>query len=141
MEPTIARSDDEILSCMPAMRALRQHIGEALFLPRIRAQQAAGYQLVFAGRRDTPEAVAGFRILENLAWGRFLYVDDLVTLPVARSSGLGAQLLDWLKAHARREGCAALHLDSGVQRHDAHRFYEREGMQRSSYHFSVSIEA
>ena len=60
-------------------------------------------------------AVAGFRVGENLAWGRFLYVDDLVTLSAHRSKGYGSKLLTWLKAFAVREGCMQLHLDSGIQ--------------------------
>jgi GNAT superfamily N-acetyltransferase len=62
-------------------------------------------------------------------------VDDLVTLPEARSRGCGAKLLGWLHELARAEGCAQLHLDSGMARRDAHRFYEREGLERSGYHF------
>ena len=45
--------------------------------------------------------VAGFRILHSLAWGRFCYVDDLVTDEQSRSEGLGAELMDWLLAFAR----------------------------------------
>lgn len=36
---------------------------------------------------------------------------------------------------AARAGCGQMHLDSGVQRKDAHRFYEREGMTVTSLHF------
>ncbi|GMR05632.1 MAG: hypothetical protein BMS9Abin25_0207 [Gammaproteobacteria bacterium] len=32
----------------------------------------------------------------NLAWGRFLYVDDLVTSSSAWSQGHGSPLLAWL---------------------------------------------
>jgi GNAT superfamily N-acetyltransferase len=87
-----------------------------------------------------PVAVAGFRVLENLAWGRFLYVDDLVTLAACRSQGYGAKLLAWLRERAAQESCAQLHLDSGIQRAGAHRFYEREGMTMSSYHFMERID-
>ena len=44
-------------------------------------------------------------------------------------------LLNQHKEHATRQGCQQLHLESGVQRKDAHRFYEREGMTMSSLHF------
>jgi GNAT superfamily N-acetyltransferase len=84
---------------------------------------------------DRVVAVAGFRIGENLAWGRFLYVDDLATLPAHRSKGYGAKLLSWLMELAAKEGCQQMHLDSGIQRKDAHRFYEREGMTMASFHF------
>jgi GNAT superfamily N-acetyltransferase len=76
---------------------------------------------------------------ENLAWGRFLYVDDLVTHPGHRSKGHGATLLSWLEERAALEGCDQMHLDSGIQRTEAHRFYEREGMTMTSLHFVARI--
>jgi len=84
--------------------------------------------------------VAGFRVLENLFCGRFLYVDDLVTAAAQRCRGHGAALLAWLRDEARRAGCAQLHLDSGLQRRDAHRFYEREGLPVTSYHFACAVD-
>ncbi|MEW6684210.1 MAG: GNAT family N-acetyltransferase [Nitrospirota bacterium] len=52
-----------------------------------------------------------------------------------RSRGYGAALLSWLVDLAATAGCQQVHLDSGVQRTEAHRFYEREGMERASVHF------
>ena len=54
-----------------------------------------------------------------------------------RSSGLGRAMMDWLKGHAREHGCEQIHLDSGVQRFPAHRFYLREGFNIASHHFSI----
>ncbi|MGE0080502.1 MAG: GNAT family N-acetyltransferase [Thiohalomonadaceae bacterium] len=135
MNIRLASTDAEITACYPVMRELRPHIAEHEFLPRVRSQQAAGYQLAFVEEQGEVVAVAGFRRGENLAWGRFLYVDDLVTASTCRSRGHGAHLLAWLKRTAAEHGCAQLHLDSGIQRKDAHRFYEREGMSVSSLHF------
>jgi len=84
-------------------------------------------------------SVAGFRIQEMLAWGRVLYVDDLVTADVDRSSGYGGQLFDWIVEHARANGCDQLHLDSGVQRFAAHRFYLCRRMEISAHHFSLKL--
>ena len=83
--------------------------------------------------------MAGIRVMENLAWGKFLYVDDLVTASAARSQGYGDKLFDWLLDYARAGGCEQLHLDSGVQRFEAHRFYLRKRMSISSHHFSMLI--
>jgi GNAT superfamily N-acetyltransferase len=88
---------------------------------------------------DGVVAVAGFRVGKNLAWGRFLYVDDLVTLPSHRSNGFGTRLLAWLQEFAVKAGRAQMHLDSGIQRKEAHRFYEREGMSMTSFHFVENI--
>ena len=80
--------------------------------------------------------MAGFRIAECLAWGRFLYVDDLVTARSVRFRGYGQRLFDWLLAEARREGCEQLHLDSGVQRYEAHGFYLKNRLHITSHHFT-----
>jgi len=140
MSIRIATTDAEIAACYPVMRELRPQLAEEQFLSRIRAQEKAGYRLAFVEESSAPVAVAGFRVEENLAWGRFLYVDDLVTLATHRSSGYGAALLSWLNEYASAHGCLQLHLDSGIQRRDAHRFYEREGMQMLYLHFARDIK-
>jgi GNAT superfamily N-acetyltransferase len=99
----------------------------------------SGYRLAFVQDTDGVVAVTGFRVGENVAWGRFLYVDDLVALPAHRSKGYGAKLLSWLKELAATEGCQQMHLDSGIQRKDAHRFYERESMTMASFHFVENV--
>jgi len=140
MDIEIVSTDEAIAACYPVMRELRPHIGEQDFLARVRAQQAAAYRLACLRAEGAPVAVAGFRISENLAWGRHLYVDDLVTLTDRRSKGYGAALLAWLRAHAVEHGCRQLHLDSGLQREAAHRFYEREGMTKGGFHFVEIIQ-
>lgn len=137
----VAATDDEIRTCYPVMAQLRPQIDAADFLPRVRAQMEHGYRLAFiANERGAALAVAGFRIGTSLSWGRYLYVDDLITDAAHRSRGLGALLLGWLKTRAAEQGCGQLHLDSGTQRADAHRFYRREGMDPIGYHFSLTLE-
>jgi GNAT superfamily N-acetyltransferase len=57
----------------------------------------------------------------------------------ARRHGFGGRLLDWLIAEARASGCGQFHLDSGVQRHDAHRLYLGRKLVISSHHFSMVL--
>ena len=45
------------------------------------------------------------------------------------------RMLEWLRSTARAEGCSAIDLDSGVQRHRAHRFYFDQGMYIACHHF------
>jgi len=135
MNIRIATTDAEIAACYPVIRVLRPHLAEDSFLSRIRRQENAGYRLAFVLEPDGVVAIAGFRVGENLAWGRFLYLDDLATRPSHRSKGHGAKLLSWHKEYAIKEGCLPLHLDSGMQRKAAHRFYEREGMAMAGFHF------
>lgn len=139
MNIRVATTDAEIAACYPVMRELRHHIREEQFLSRVRSQENTGYRLAYVQEQDGVVAVAGFRVGENLAWGNFLYVDDLVTHSGHRSKGYGANLLSWLKEQAKILGCEQMHLDSGAQRKDAHRFYEREGMSLAGFHFVDNV--
>jgi GNAT superfamily N-acetyltransferase len=60
-----------------------------------------------------------------------------VTTASHRSKGYGAALMAWLERCAADNGCRQLHLDSGMQRRDAHRFYRRAGMQATGLHFAL----
>lgn len=125
------------------MRSLRSHHDdEAEFVRRVdEVQRPEGYRLVGVFNDGRCVAVAGFRVLHNLAWGDCLYVDDLATHPDARRRGHGRALLEWCAAEARRAGCTALHLDSGVgpEREDAHRLYFNAGLRITSYHFAQPV--
>ena len=135
----LAETDAEILRCFPVLLELRPHLVETQFIQRVRRQHdESGFQLAFVEDAGV-KSVAGFRISEFLAWGRTFYVDDLVSTAADRSKGHGKLLLDWLVARARAAGCAQFHLDSGVQRFEAHRFYLRERMIISAHHFSMNL--
>jgi GNAT superfamily N-acetyltransferase len=137
----IANTPEEIQRCHLVMRELRPLFQEPdQFVERVLRQQKEGYQLAFLEFENEVRAVAGYRILESLFSGKFLYVDDLVTRESDRSRGFGGELLDWLVEQARAHGCENLELDSGVQRFDAHRFYFSQRMSISSYHFRIKID-
>ena len=121
------------------MSELRPHVAAEAFVDRVHQQQSEGYRLVALSESGRVLAVAGFRIGHCLAWGKFLYVDDLVTADASRSSGHGARLLDWLVQKARAEGCDQFHLDSGNHRGRAHAFYEREGLEWTSRHYVLTL--
>jgi len=128
-----------------AMRPLRPQLADEDELARRvdEQQRPEGYRLVAAVEDDgSVAAVAGFRVLSTLAFGRVLYLDDLSTLPAARRRGHARALLDWCAAEASRLSCDELQLDSGVRadRQDAHRLYFNSGMRITSYHFARGLE-
>jgi GNAT superfamily N-acetyltransferase len=102
-----------------------------------------GYRLLgaFSPDREQAVAVAGFRVGDSLAWGHYLYVDDLSTAADARRQGHAGVLLDWLTEEGRRLGCGQLHLDSGTgaERFDAHRLYYNHGLAIYSHHFARGL--
>lgn len=56
-----------------------------------------------------------------------------------RGGGLGALLVEWAVAEARRQGCALVQLTSDASRTRAHRFYERLGFQATHVGFKLSL--
>ena len=136
MKIAVATTEEEISACYPVMRQLRPHLDLPAFLAAVERMKAEGYRLLFLADPDV-RAVAGFRKMEMLSTGPVLYVDDLVTSASHRSQGHGKKLLAWLLEEAKKQQCQYLELDSGMQRLDAHRFYEREGMAKKAFHFSI----
>lgn len=78
------------------MQQLRPHLTEELaFVEQVQRQLAEGYYLVYWQDGGKVRALAGFRFLEFLAWGKVLYIDDLITDSEAHRSGHGGKLLKW----------------------------------------------
>jgi GNAT superfamily N-acetyltransferase len=122
-----------------AMLELRPNIGsESEFVARANdVQRPVGYRLVasFDDGHAAAAGAAGFHVRDMLAWGHYLYVEDLVTRESARRAGHATRLLDWILVEAERIGCDSVQLDSGVHRHDAHRLYLRWGLSITGHHF------
>jgi GNAT superfamily N-acetyltransferase len=135
----LASTDEDILACFPAFKELRPHLLSDVFLPQVRQQQNASYQILALRHDGIIKSAAGFRHAEFLAWGKVIYIDDLTTLSAARSQGYAEKLLDWIVDYAKVSGCDGIHLDTGYARHAAHRLYLRKGFQLSSHHMALKI--
>jgi GNAT superfamily N-acetyltransferase len=139
---SIAETDMEILSTHDLIGQLHppiQQISPEDYLERVRLQQAElGYQVAVLREEGQIRCVAGFRFCRSLGWGRFLYVDDLVTDERYRSHGAGKIMFAWLVEKARDAQCD-LRLDCAVFRREAHRFYLRERMDIFAFHFRLAI--
>ena len=132
---------EELKLAYPVMNELRTHLVDVDdYEATLAEMRAGGYRLFAAVEDDTYVALAGIAIRTNFYYGRFLYVYDLVTSEKARSKGHGKLLLDHLEELARADGCQTIALSSGVQRSDAHRFYENKmGYDRVSYVFKKAL--
>lgn len=137
IEPDDSRARDDVL---PVLLELRPHLTAPSFDAIYREGHEEGLRYTAAYVDGRCIAVAGWRFMVGTAWdGKKLYVDDLVTAADHRSHGAGRVLLTELTRRARAAGCTVLELDSGVQRRDAHRFYMREGLTISSFHFRTEL--
>lgn len=66
-------------------------------------------------------------------------IQELVVMPQARGLKVGSQLLAWAEATAREAGAEMTELSTSIQRHDAHRFYQREGYTQSHFRFTKPL--
>jgi GNAT superfamily N-acetyltransferase len=136
LEPGDPRLDQELL---PVLRELRPHLTPPSFAAVYREGYPQGLRFTAVYVDGRCVGVAGWRIVATTATLRKLYVDDLVTTEDERSHGVGRELLSELARRAQAAGCHAIDLDSGVHRPDAHRFYMREGLAITSFHFGRSL--
>ncbi len=134
----LASSTAEIEQCYCVMSQLRSHLKVDNFVTQIQAQMASGYRLAYITETEVV-GVAGFIVNTSLSWGKYLYLTDLVIAEPKRSQGYGAALFNWLIAYAKQHHCQQFHLDSGVQRATAHKFYFQQGMSIAGYHFSLQL--
>jgi len=101
---------------------------------------AGGGRMLVAVDDGMVLGLAIWRVLEKTFSRSELYIDDLVSDAGHRSAGVGKALLGWCERHARALGCTQLTLDSGTPRLKAHKFYFREGLQITSFHFVKTLE-
>lgn len=139
-EIRLLKTETELRAAFPVMVQLRTQYTEDAFVAQAERQFTTGYHLAACLLANKPVSLAGYRYVENLHAGFNMYVDDLVTDEAVRGSGTAKALFEWLIQQAKEAGCGQLHLDSGVQRHRAHRFYLDRGMIISSHHFQMLLD-
>jgi hypothetical protein len=116
-------------------RQLRPQL-PADYSKRMREVLAAGAQMAVALHNGEVAGLAVWRVLEKTVCVRELYCDDLVTDEGRRSAGIGHALMEHMRRVALERGCDLFTLDSGTQRQQAHKFYFREGMTITAFHFT-----
>lgn len=133
-------SRKEIESCFDAFKVLRPHIEKEQFIEQVIRQQEQSYQIIAINIDGKIPSAAGYRFAEYLAWGKVLYIDDLTTIPECRGNGYAAVLMDKLIELAKENACQGLHLDTGHQRHSAHKLYLNKGLNINSHHLSIEFK-
>jgi GNAT superfamily N-acetyltransferase len=121
----VLKTEFEWKEAFPVMKQLRTHLNEEEFLQLVKeATGHEGYKMVALYDQEQMVAVTGFMPMITLYNGRSIWVCDLVTDSEHRSKGYGEVLLTYVHNWAKENGYERVSLSSGLQRTDAHRFYE-----------------
>ncbi len=129
---------DMLVAAEGVHRQLRTHLPHD-YVGRMKEVFASGGEMAVAIEGSRVVGIAVFRVLEKTFSGRELYCDDLVTDEAHRSEGVGHALIEHMERVGRERGCDVLALDSGTQRQQAHKFYFREGLPVTAFHFSKKL--
>lgn len=111
----------------PVMKQLRTHLNEEEFLALVdKSSRISGYKLTGLYDEGEVRAVIGFMPMITLYSGEYIWICDLVTDAKYRSLGYGNTLLSYAENWAKENNYGIVSLSSGLQRIDAHRFYEHK---------------
>ncbi|TKD72365.1 GNAT family N-acetyltransferase [Pseudalkalibacillus hwajinpoensis] len=132
---------DDWLEAFQVMKELRPHLDEKKFLELVKeAREKDMYQIYALYEEERIVAVTGFKPMITLYNGRSVWVCDLVTSEKHRSKGYGKKLLSFIEEWASDRGYESVALSSGLQRKDAHRFYEdKMSYECVSYSFKKEL--
>ncbi|MRX71948.1 GNAT family N-acetyltransferase [Bacillus lacus] len=129
-------TEEEALQAWDIMKQLRTNLTRDEYLQLFEEMKKEGYRLFAFLAEGKTAAVAGAAVRTNFYDGKHLFVFDLVTDVNMRSRGYGEALLEYLHNMAEELDCRTVALTSGLQRKEAHRFYEQKmGYNITSYSF------
>lgn len=132
---------EEIAQCFDVFLELRPHLNDKdEFIERVIEQQKQGYQISAISEGTEVIACIGFRIISMLAWGKVLYVDDLIAKEKYRGRGYGKALLDYAAKLAKDRDCDQIHLDTGYNRYAAHKLYLNYGFELHCHHLVLKMK-
>jgi len=114
------------VQAFPVMKQLRTDITEHTYLNLLNEMRKEGYRLFAFSINEQIVSLAGFCIRTNFYNKRHVYIYDLITDSSHRSRGYGENLLIYIHQWSLENGAEIVALESGVQRTEAHRFYEEK---------------
>lgn len=138
--------EEETAVAFAALSILRTTLNDvSRFVEQVNThQRPQGYRLlgIFEEGKTNAVAVCGFREQTNLASGRHIHIDDVVTIPQGRSKGYAARLLAEVQKIAEESGIRKIHVQSdvGSERTPAHRLYFESGFEIDAFHFVCKVD-
>jgi ribosomal protein S18 acetylase RimI-like enzyme len=119
----------DVRACFHVIALLRSGLRDPdQWTERALDMRSDGYRMLAAFEGNEVVGVAGYRTGESLVYGRFIYVDDLVTALHWRRRGLGHTMLTELSRIGVDESCALIRLDTAISNLSARQFYASAGL-------------
>ena len=128
------------LEAFPIMKQLRTDLTEEKYIELLQNMSEDGYKLYAMYIEDKIVSLVGLSWRINFYNKRHIFIYDLVTDSSQRSFGYGEKLLKFIHEWAKENGAEYVALESGLQRSNAHRFYENKlEYEKWCYSFRKSL--
>lgn len=119
---------DQWLEAFPVMKQLRTDLTEELYINLLSEMTKDGYRILALCVEGKMVSLAGLSLRINFYNKKHIFIYDLVTDENSRSCGYGEKMLKYVHEWAKEKGAEFVSLESGLQRTEAHRFYEEKMM-------------
>ena len=129
----------ELETAYDVLKELRTDLSYDEFEDLVYAMRHQEYKMYGIFESEELVTYAGVSVQVNLYWKRHLFIYDLVTKASHRGRGYGKEMMLYLNDIAKMFQCERVALTSGLQRENAHRFYESYGFEKKSYAFVKEV--
>ncbi len=129
----------ELYTAYDVLKQLRINLSYEEFEDLIYDMRDMQYKMIGIFDGDELITYAGVNVQTNLYHKRHLFVFDLVTDEKYRSKKYGKMMLEYLYDYAKMGMCENIVLSSGLQKVDAHKFYESHGFFKKSFVYIKSV--
>lgn len=119
----------------PLILELNPTMSEAEFTHYLTEMTAQSYRCAAVFEQNKIVAIAGFWIFSRFWCGKQCDIDNVIVSKPYRKKGYARQLMQFIEALAKNEGCETLVLDSYTTAENAHRFYFNLGYFIKGFHF------
>ena len=132
---------ENINSIIPLLKILAPQMEETLLNERLADMvQNHNYECVGVYDADKLIGMSGLWILNKYYVGKHIEPDNVMVLPEYRGSGIGEQLLEWITAYGKAQGCIASELNCYVNNSEGLKFWLNNGYKVLGFHCQKKFE-
>ncbi len=131
---------DNLIAIMPLIKRLNPTVPEATLTTRLDEMRSQGYQCAGLYLDDKLIGICGLWMMTKFYVGKHIEPDNVYILPEYRQQGYGKQLLAWVYAYGKSQGCIASELNCYISNEIGNTFWEQEGFAKIGYHYQKPID-
>lgn len=135
-EPISHDSIDEII---PLLLRLYPSIGKDVITSRLQEVSKSDWECLVLRESDGIIGLSGFRIMDRICYGKFLYIDHFIIDENRQSSGAAKFLLDRIVDISESMKCESVILDTFVTNSRAQHFWMKGGFKIVGFHFQKTL--